>query len=296
MMPAAPPRNLSQSLRDHDRLDVEMIGAERPLFGDLYHSLTGLGWAAFFFWFVVAFMGFNLGFAALYAIDPAGLSTASESHFSPFWQGFFFSVHTVATVGYGNIAPLSTYANVLVVIEITIGVLFFALTSGIMFARFSRPTARILFSNVAIIKSFDDAPTLMFRAGNLRGNFILEAGIRVSVLRRESVDGKEMRRFYDLPLVRNTSPVFALSWLVMHRIDEASPLFSRDASARLDGADEIIITLTGTDASVIQPIHARHAYAAESVLFDHDFMDVIAVNDRGKRVIDYTRFHDVMPL
>ncbi len=296
MKPDSPPRDFTQSIIGNDRLDIDMIGAERPFLGDLYHTLTRLSWPVFFVGFIAAFIAFNFAFAALYALDPNGLSRPDTLHFSAFWHAFFFSVHTVATVGYGDVFPLSTYANVLVVIEITIGVLFFALTSGIMFARFSRPSARILFSNVAIIKTFEGVPTLMFRVGNQRGNFILEASIRVSILRRETVDGNDMRRFYTLPLVRSMSQVFAMSWLVMHRIDEDSPLFGRDASSYLDGADEIVVTLTGTDASVIQPVHARHAYSPGAVLFDHDFVDVISVNERGRRVINYTLFHDVVAL
>ncbi len=296
MKPEVPPRNFTESVIGNDRLDIVMIGADRPLLGDLYHNVTRLSWPIFFAAFASVFLIFNVIFAALYTLDAEGLSRSADLHFSPFWNAFFFSVHTVATVGYGDVFPLSTYTNILVVIEITIGILFFALTSGLMFARFSRPTARILFSNVAIVKAFEGAPTLMFRVGNQRGNFILEASVRVSILRREMVDGREMRRFYDLPLVRSSSPVFALSWLVMHRIDEFSPLFGYDAVTFLEGADEVIVLLTGTDASVIQPLHARHAFAPEAVIFDHDFVDVISSDDAGRRVIDYRRFHDIVPL
>jgi inward rectifier potassium channel len=148
---------------------------------------------------------------------------------------------------------------------------------------------------VAIIKPFEGVPTLMFRVGNQRRNFILETSVRVALLRRDMVDGNMMRRFYDVPLVRKSSLVFALTWLVMHRIDEASPLYGVDANAFQAGTDELVVLLTGTDASVIQPVHARHAYTASQIMFDHDFADVVGTGDDGRNQIDYRRFHDVVP-
>jgi inward rectifier potassium channel len=286
----------SQSLVSRDRLDVRVLGRAPTGFGDLYHGLIRLSWGKFFAGFVVAFLLLNLVFAGLFALDPQGLSASASTHFSAFWHAFFFSIHTIATIGYGDSVPISLYANVLVVIETTIGILFFAVTSGIMFARFSQPSARILFSDKMVIRTFQGVPTLMFRAMNDRRNFILEASMNVAVLRTEVVDGKSMRRFHDLPLIRQTNPVFALSWTAMHPIDAASPLAGLDAQSFLAGADEIVVILTGIDASVAQPLHARQAYSPDQVYFDHDFVDVMSVDERGRRVIDRRKFHDVVAI
>jgi len=295
--PTPPPqRGFTQSMIESDSLDIGRIGHDWNWYGDLYHNLTRISWPAFFGWFALTFLVLNLVFAALYMLDPHGLSPAGPGDtMGPFARAFFFSVHTVATVGYGNVYPVSWITNLITVVEIAIGILVFGLTSGLIFARFSRPTARVLFSNFAVVREFEGYPTLMFRAANQRTNFILEASMRLSVLRLEKVGGETMRRFYDLALIRPSSPVFALSWLVMHRIDETSPFFGMTQADFEASGDEIVCLLSGTDASVSQPIHARHAYSSGTVLWDHVFVDVLSVDDAGRRWIDYSKFHDVEP-
>jgi len=297
--PPPPPeqRGFTQSVINSDSLDVGWIGHDPHWYSDLYHHLTRMSWPAFFGWYALTFLLINLLFATLYMLDPHGLSPAGPGDtMGPFARAFFFSVHTVATVGYGNVYPVSWIANLITVVEIAIGILVFALTSGLIFARFSRPTARVLFSNVAIVREFEGYPTLMFRVANQRTNFILEASMRLSVLRFEHVGAEPMRRFYDLPLVRSSSPVFALSWLVMHRIDETSPFYGMTQEDYDASEDEIVCLLSGTDASVSQPIHARHAYARGNVFWDHNFVDVLSMDDSGRRWIDFGKFHDIQAL
>ncbi len=289
------PRRLSASLRHSDRPDIVRIGDERPPVGELYHALISISWQRFVALFLLVFLLFNMIFGGLYTLDPDGLSMAPADRLTLTASAFFFSVHTVATVGYGNIYPVDLYSNVVVVVEITFGLLFFALTSGLVFARFSRPTARVLFSNRAVVGTYKGAPTLMLRAANQRHNFIFEAHVRCSLLRREKTNGREMRRFYDLKLDRAMTPVFSLSWLIMHRIDEASPLFGVDQPRFEAAGDEIIVSLTGLDSSVAQNIHARAGYGPGDVLWDHEFADVISADERGRPTIDYRRFHDVEP-
>ncbi len=292
-----PPRGFSQSIIDGDSLDIGRIGHEHHWWGDLYHNLTRMSWFAFFGWFALTFLIINLLFATAYMLDPHGLSSVTvDDQMSPFARAFFFSVHTIATVGYGNVYPVSWIANLITVVEIACGILVFGLTSGIIFARFSRPTARVLFSSVAVVKPFDGLPTLIFRAANQRANFILEASMQLWILRTETVDGNTMRRFYELPLIRSTSPVFALSWLVMHRIDEASPFFGMSQADFDARDDDIVVLMRGTDANVSQPVHARHAYSKGSIFWDRDFVDVMSIDPDGRRWIDYGKFHDVVEL
>ena len=250
----------------------------------------------FFVGFAAVFLGLNLIFATLYAVDPDGLvQTGPHANISVLFKSFLFSVHTIATVGYGNIYPESTYVNVVVVIEIAMGILVFALTSGLIFARFSIPRARIMFSDVAIVEEFEGYPTLMFRAANQRNNLIIEASVRVSILRFQNIDGREMRRFFDLSLIRSSSPVFALSWLVMHRIDESSPLYGMTQDEFESQKDQLIVVMTGVDSSVAQPVFARHGYGRGRVLWDRRFVDVMRVDERGRLWIDYRGFHAVLP-
>ncbi|HXY57104.1 MAG TPA: ion channel [Methylocystis sp.] len=285
---------LGASLRAGDRPDVVRVGDARPPVGDLYHALIRMSWPAFIGLFLLTFFVFNLAFAACYALDDGGLNVAPAEDLPRFAIAFFFSVHTVATVGYGNIYPLDLFTNVVVVIEITFGLLFFALSSGLMFARFSRPTARVLFSDVAVVRQWAGAPTLLLRAANQRQNFIFEANVRCSLLRLETIEGGEMRRFYDLKLERAATPVFSLSWTIMHRIDEDSPLRGVTQETFEEAGYEIILSLTGVDSSVSQPIHARAAYGPGEVLWDREFVDVLSTDDSGRPVIDYRRFHDTV--
>ncbi len=253
-------------------------------------------WSGFFAAFALVFVALNLVFAALYVLDPSGLQeVGAHPGSSPFLRAFFFSVHTVATVGYGNVVPASTYANIIVVIEIAVGILVFALTAGLMFARFSIPRARILFSDVAVIRTFEGYPTLMFRAANQRNNFIVEANVRLSILRMQMDGARQMRRFFDLPLLRPSTPVFALSWLVMHRIDETSPFYGMTQAAFDASGDELIVLMTGMDSSISQPLVAQHGYGSGRVLWDHDFVDILQTDEHGRRWIDYGRFHAVEP-
>ena len=291
-----PPRSLSQSLRGFDGLDISREGQSQRWYQDLYHRGVRASWTVFFVAFGAVFLALNLVFAALYALDPDGLVQVGERPgANPLLKCFFFSVHTVATVGYGNIYPNSIYVNFVVIVEIALGILVFALTSGMVFARFSIPRARIMFSDVAVVREFEGYPTLMFRAANQRTNFIVEAGVRLSILRLV-VDGeRRMRRFFDLSLLRATSPVFALTWLVMHRIDETSPLFGMNQAEFDTQEDELIVLMTGMDSSLSQTVTARHGYGPGRVLWDHEFVDVLHEDGQGRRWIDFARFHDVTP-
>ena len=293
----ANPRSLSQSIRNADGPDIARKGMDQRWHQDLYHRWIRTSWTRFFAGFAAVFTGLNLVFALLYALDPAGLvQIGAHTPDSVLFRSFIFSVHTIATVGYGNIYPDSTYVNVVVVLEIAIGILVFALTSGLVFARFSIPRARIMFSDVAVVRNFEGWPTLMFRAANQRSNFIVEASVRVSILRYQTIDGRMMRRFFDLPLIRASSPVFALSWLVMHRIDEASPLFGVTQDQFDAREDELIILMTGIDSSVSQPVIARHGYGPGRILWNHEFVDVMRRDDAGRQWIDFGRFHDITPI
>jgi inward rectifier potassium channel len=163
-----------------------------------------------------------------------------------------------------------------------------------MFARFSRPTARVLFSRVAIIGTFDGQPMLMFRAANKRGNQILEARLWVTLVQdQQTSDGQLMRRIYDLNLVRNHTPSFFLTWLALHPLDADSPLFEATLESMAAKDSLIFVNLTGIDETVTQTVHARHAYTVKDIMWNHRFVDVFSTLPDGRRVLDYTYFHDV---
>jgi inward rectifier potassium channel len=289
------PSLISQAIHDGE-LKIRAVGAERHFSVDIYYRLMRLSWPWLGTLFVGVFVAFNLAFAGLYHIDPSGLAIMGKAAAAPpFWRDFFFSVHTVATIGYGNIYPVSLWANTVVVVEITLGIIYFALATGIAFARFSRPTARILFSRRMIVRDVDGVPTLMLRAANQRHNVIYSAQARLSLLVDSEVGGVMMRRFVDLALIRQSNPAFALTWTMMHPIDADSPLFHWLADPEVERNDEIIVTLSGSDEISGHTIHGRWAYRAAHISWGFRFADIITTAPDGWRVIDYGRFHDVLP-
>jgi inward rectifier potassium channel len=213
-------------------------------------------------------------------------------------DAFSFSVQTMATIGYGAMYPRSLSAHILVSIEVLIGLLGIAMATSLMFARFSRPTARVLFSKVAVISKYNGLPTLMFRVANLRNNWIVEAQVRVSLLlpNETSPEGYTMRRLYDLPLSRSQTPFLALTWVIMHPIEQDSPLFHLNEELFLQKEYQIFVSLTGLDATSSQTIHARHIYWTSDIFWNHRFVDVVLTTSDGSRYIDDAKFHDIVPI
>lgn len=270
------------------------IGTARHWWNDQYHSALSMPWWGFLLAAAGVYILANLIFAGLYLLQPGAISHVGRGDFA---NAFFFSVQTMATIGYGQLVPQTHYANILVTIEALFGMLMIALTTGLLFARFSRPTARILFSRISVIGLHDDAPTLFVRLGNERQNQILQASVTMALLRTEVTrEGTSMRRFYDLELARSHTPVFSMTFLLMHRLDETSPLFgiTREQLAAEEG--EIVVTVSGLDETLSQSIHARISYAAEDIRWNHRFADIFGSMPDGRRSIDFRRFHDSNPV
>lgn len=285
---------LTRALRGSGDVRVKPIGTRRWHPSDIYHQLIKLSWPRLAASFILIFLGFNVLFALLYSLDPTGIGwSGTKIAAPPFLRAFFFSIDTVATIGYGNMYPVSVFTNVLVVIEITCGILFFALVTGIFFARFSRPSARVLFSRVVVVTEVEGVPTLMFRAANQRHNLIFEAEAAVSLLIDEHVDGRIYRRFRDLTLERSSTPVFVLTWTIIHRIDPNSPLAHYLDDGELPQDAEIIVVLSGTDEGSGQTIHARWAYRPGDIRWNAQFVDILGSLPDGSRTIDYRKFHTV---
>jgi len=268
-----------------------VVGQESAGFTDLYHRVLTMPVGELLLVLGAAYLTINIAFGLLYMVVPGSITNARPGSFL---DAFFFSVQTLSTVGFGDKAPHGLYADSLVTLESFVGLLNIAITTGLVFARVSKPTARVLFSRVAIVTLFDGVPTLMFRAANQRGNQVLEAQVMVNVARQvTTLEGHTMRAFFDLPVVRARSPLFLLSWTIMHRLDESSPLYGQTAETmRAEGAD-IIVVLSGVDETFAQRIHARHVYSADQILWDKQFVDILSLMPDGKRTIDYRKFHDV---
>lgn len=284
-----PPRPISLVRTPQGKRLAIIKGQDSGRFTDFYHGVLTASWPLFVLQLAGFFLGVNLVFALLYAADRGGIANARPGNYV---DAFFFSVQTLGTLGYGVMAPRSLYANLVVTAESFTGILIIALFTGIIFARFSRPFARVVFSKVAVVTPFDGVPTLMFRAANQRGNSILDAHIAVSLARNYTTnEGVSMRRFHELKLLRDSNPLFALSWTVMHPIDQASPLFGLGLAEMIEQDMEIVVMLSGMDETIADHIYTRHSYMAEEILWNRRFVDVISVAG-GRRVVDLNRFHE----
>src|SRR5579883_1835116 len=231
---------------------------------DVYHTLLTVSWRGFFALLSAVYVVFNLVFALLFLIEPGGIANARPGSFL---DAFFFSVQTMGTIGYGQMYPQTLYANLLVTLEALLSLTGLALATGLIFARFSRPTARVLFSRNALIASYDGTPTLMFRAANQRRNLIFEAQVNLALLRNETTaEGVYMRRFHDLHVARRRTPAFSLTWTIMHPLDEKSPLWGATPESLKADQVEVVVTLTGTDETFAQPVYARHSYIADEIV------------------------------
>ena len=270
--------------------DSPIRGAPTRALDDLYHYLVTASWPALIGIIALAFIIANLVFAIGYYFD-GGVENARYRSFADM---FFFSVQTMATIGYGKMVPITLFSNLLVSIEALTGLVALALMTGLVFAKFSRPTARVRFSRYMVVGPRDGTTSLMIRMANMRANRIVEANIHVVLARQETtVEGESIRRFYDLTMTRNRSAMFAFSWTAVHRIVEGSPFFGETHDSLAKCQPEIVVSITGLDETFSQTIHARHTYKLDEIIWGARFADVLTLDPDGSRSIDYTRFDDV---
>lgn len=267
-------------------------GQDHTRWTDFYHAILTVPWLFFIPVLGFFFVLLNAFFALLYMMEPGSIAYARPGSF---WDAFLFSVQTIASINYSVMVPKTHYANVVVVVEAFSGIINLALITGVLFARFSRPSARILFSQSAVITPFDGMPMLMFRAANQRGNQILDANVSLTYAWQHTTrEGLTMRRFQELPLVRSRSQLFALSWTVMHRVDETSPLYGQTTETLRACQGELIVLLRGTDETLADTVFARHSYQPDRILWGRRFVDIISKLPDGRRMVDLTRFHDTL--
>ena len=269
------------------------LGYRSQWYTDVYHRTLVMRWPVFLVAGCFAYMALNVLFATLYWIRP---DTIDHSRPGSFADAFFFSIQTMATIGYGVLTPTGSYANTVVTVETMVSLVFTAFTTGLTFARFSRPTARVTFSKVAAIAMYNGVPTLSVRLSNGRRNQILEADVRFVLLRLErTTEGQVMRRFYDLPLSRGHTPIFSLTFSAMHPIDEQSPFHGLTPEILREEDAELLVTVTGLDETMSQTIHARTSYSWDEILFGQRFSDMFGFTAEGRLVIDMTKINDVEP-
>ena len=276
-----------------DRVRIVPVGRRPVGLRDLYAQMLAASWQRVMLTIVLSYVSLNLLFAAGYMAIGHAIENARPASWT---DAFFFSVQTFATIGYGRMLPVGFAANMLVTMEAVAGFIFFAVATGLIFSRFSRPTSRVLFSNVAVIGPYDGKPYMMFRLANERGNRIVDASMTMVMLRNEvTSEGHVMRRFHDMKLARSAAPLLQLTWTVQHPIDNDSPLKNMSLQDLKDCEAEIIASLTGLDETLSQTIHARFSYKHDEIVFNAMFEDVLLPGVNGTLEVHFHRFHDVRP-
>lgn len=276
------------------RLRLVRLGHRRGPFHDAYARLLRARWSTLILLLAGAYLATNTVFASLYLLVGDAIQSARPGSFL---DAFSFSVQTLATIGYGAMSPRGIAGNAIVATESFLGLLGLALTTGLVFAKFARPRGGFLFSRRAVVTPRNRVPCLMLRVANARGSEIADASMRVTALISEvSAEGDRLGRFHDIRLQRSTTPVLLMSWLVIHEIDEQSPLFGMSASELRSRRIQIFASVTGIDGTYGQTVYAFHIYAPEDVLFGVRFRDVVRELPDGRREIDLRKLNDVEPL
>ncbi|MFX1763277.1 ion channel [Paraburkholderia sp. A1RI-2L] len=288
--PEEAPRRTARTLEFGAR-KILVYGMPVQTWRDFYHFALQMRWLTFFASLAGLFVLLNGLFACLYQLGDAPIANQFPQGFL---GAFFFSVETLATVGYGDMHPQTVYAHLVATLEIFVGMSGVALATGLVFARFSRPRAKILFANQVVVHPIEGRLTLMARAANARQNVIAEAQAKLRLIRVEtSSDGYTARRIYDLKLVRSEHPLFTLGWNLMHVIDESSPLFGATPDMLANQSAALHVVIEGSDESTAQTMQARHIWSDAQIRWQYRYVDLMS-DVNGVSTIDYTHFHEVV--
>jgi inward rectifier potassium channel len=276
------------------RTEFLKINAAVSGWRDSYHWVLSLTWPRFALFLTSSYVVINLLFGALYFARPNCIADLEPGSFP---HAFFFSVETLATVGYGHNYPATVYGHIIVTIEIFLGMIWIAVITGLIFVRFARPTARILFSNCLVIAPHDGRLSLMFRVANLRHTSMAEAEFRIIYSRDERVlEGEDIRRFYYLKLYPDRMISFPAALTIRHTIDEQSPLYGITPE-RLEKEDAFFVASTlSLELVMAASVQSMQDYAVEDIRFGERFVDVYQQLEDGRLTVDYGRLHETEPV
>jgi inward rectifier potassium channel len=276
------------------RTEFLKINAAVSGWRDSYHWVLSLSWPRFALFLVGSYVIINLLFAALYTFGGNCIADMTPGSFP---QAFFFSVETLATVGYGHNYPATIYGHIIVTIEIFFGMIWIAVITGLIFVRFARPTARIVFSNCLVIAPFDGRLSIMFRVANLRHTSMAEAEFRMVYSRDERVqEGEDIRRFYELKVYPERMISFPAALIIRHTIDEQSPMYGISPE-RLEKEDAFFVASTlSLELVMAASVQSAQDYSWDEVRFGERFVDVYTQLEGGRLTVDYGRLHETEPV
>ena len=267
-------------------------GLHLSFWADISHRCMTASWPAFIGGAVLVFIAFNAVFALFYWIGNQPIANVPGGAYIDY---IYFSIETLSTAGYGDMHPQTHYGHFVAAVELFTGIFSMSLMTGLIFARFSRPNARVLFADHPVITNHDGKPTLMLRLANERHNIISNATAKLWLFKNiVSMEGETLRRFYELQLTQNQNPGLALSWTLYHVLDETSPLYQTNADDLEAIKASLVIVVTGYDIVAAQTVHARKTYNYRDVRFGHRYADILDTSDDGRLRVDYSRFHETI--
>jgi inward rectifier potassium channel len=273
--------------------EIAKRGATRYDFRDPFHVAVSAPWRLFLLLIVGLWIAINLAFATLYVAVPGSVANARPGSFS---DAFFFSIETLATVGYGVMAPATLYGHAVSALEIFCGMGYTALATGLILVRFSRPRGKFLFAGKAVVSTLNGRPTLMVRIANGRLGPLTGARAALNILVEETTqEGLSFRRGYDLQLVRTTMPVFGLTWTLMHEIGPESPLYGMSAAELAEAETRLILSVIAYDPALAADVRGAHDYAASDILFGMRYADAVITDENGEVLADLNLLSDVEP-
>jgi len=270
--------------------EVIAEGLHLNFWADISHRSMTASWPAFIGGAALVFVAFNAVFALFYWIGNEPISNVPGGAYIDY---LYFSIETLSTAGYGDMHPQTHYGHFIATVELFTGVFSMSLMTGLIFARFSRPNARLLFADYPVISSHEGKRTLMVRFANERHNIIGNATARLWMLKNVvTMEGRPLRRFYELPLIRNEHPALALSWTLYHVVDEESPLYGLNADDLDASKVSLLVVVSGYDVVAAQIVHARKSYDHSDIRFGQRYADIIGTSEDGRIRINYGRFHE----
>ncbi len=282
-------RQRGRRVRVRDR-EIMVFGLEHPIWQDVYYYALTSGWPAFFVVVGIVFLIFNLVFATLYMLGAAPIANMAPDNFL---GAFFFSVETLATVGYGDMHPQTMYAHVVATIEIFVGMASVALATGVVFARFSRPRSSVIFARHPVCYQAKNRRLLMIRLANARLNVISQANASLYLMLNEKTEDMGLfRRIYDLKLERSVHPDFMLGWTLIHVLDDDSPLARLSPEALESAGAALIVTINGLDDATALVQHARHHYPVTDIKWGYRYKDIMSGLMHTPH-LHYKHFHEV---
>jgi inward rectifier potassium channel len=281
-----------QIVRFGGREIIVSEGVRLSFWGDISHRCMTATWPAFIAGAALVFVAFNAFFALFYWIGDQPIANVPGGAYIDY---LYFSIETLSTAGYGDMHPQTHYGHFIATVELFTGVFSMSLMTGLIFARFSRPNARLMFADNPVISNHEGRLTLMVRLANERHNVIGNATAKLWLLKNViTAEGGSFRRFYELPLMRNEHPALALSWTLYHVIDEDSPFHGQTAEDLDATSVSLAVVVSGYDVVAAQTVHARRSYSHSAILFGRCYVDILGTQDDGRLRLDYGRFHDTV--